>query len=69
MPASSQNRTITVHRMYHGIDQGVFNPRVRQATGLAPLILSVGRLRAKKGLDILIDACRIAARPRLAVSL
>ncbi len=48
-----------VHRMYHGIDQGVFHPRVRQATGLAPLILSVGRLRAKKGLDTLIDACRL----------
>ena len=48
-----------VHRMYHGIDQGVFNPRVRQATGLTPLILSVGRLRAKKGLDTLIDACRL----------
>ena len=48
-----------VHRMYHGIDQGVFHPRVRVATGLAPLILSVGRLRAKKGLDTLIDACRL----------
>ncbi|MEQ1804884.1 MAG: glycosyltransferase [Burkholderiaceae bacterium] len=48
-----------VHRMYHGIDQGVFNPNVRQATGLAPLILSVGRLREKKGLDTLIDACRL----------
>jgi glycosyltransferase involved in cell wall biosynthesis len=48
-----------VHRMYHGIDQGIFNPSVRQATGLAPLILSVGRLRAKKGLDTLIDACRL----------
>jgi glycosyltransferase involved in cell wall biosynthesis len=48
-----------VQRMYHGIDQGVFHPRVRQATGLAPLILSVGRLRAKKGLDTLIDACRL----------
>ncbi len=48
-----------VHRMYHGIDQGVFHPRVRQATGLAPLILSIGRLRAKKGLDTLIDACRL----------
>ena len=48
-----------VHRMYHGIDHGVFHPRVREATGLAPLILSVGRLRAKKGLDTLIDACRL----------
>ncbi len=48
-----------VHRMYHGIDQGVFSPKVRHATGLVPLILSVGRLRAKKGLDTLIDACRL----------
>jgi glycosyltransferase involved in cell wall biosynthesis len=48
-----------VQRMYHGIDLGVFHPRVRRATGLAPLILSVGRLRAKKGLDTLIDACRL----------
>lgn len=49
----------TVHRMYHGVDRGVFSPRVRAETGLAPLILSVGRLRAKKGLDTLIDACRL----------
>ena len=49
----------SVYRMYHGIDHGVFHPRVREATGLAPLILSVGRLRAKKGLDTLIDACRL----------
>jgi glycosyltransferase involved in cell wall biosynthesis len=48
-----------VHRMYHGIDQGIFSPRVRLATGLAPLILSVGRLREKKGLDTLIEACRL----------
>ena len=48
-----------VHRMYHGIDHGVFSPQVRHATGLAPLILTVGRLRAKKGLDTLIDACRL----------
>jgi glycosyltransferase involved in cell wall biosynthesis len=49
----------TVHRMYHGVDRGVFSPRVRAETGLTPLILSVGRLRAKKGLDTLIDACRL----------
>ncbi|EHR72775.1 glycosyltransferase [Burkholderiales bacterium JOSHI_001] len=48
-----------VHRMYHGIDHGVFNP-VRRASGsLVPLILSVGRLREKKGLDTLINACRL----------
>ena len=52
-----------VHRMYHGIDAGVFNPARRvpvpHAVGLVPLILSVGRLREKKGLDTLIEACRL----------
>ena len=52
-----------VHRMYHGIDAAVFHPNRRtlslQAPSLVPLILSVGRLREKKGLDTLIDACRL----------
>jgi glycosyltransferase involved in cell wall biosynthesis len=48
-----------VHRMYHGIDHGVFNPARQAGAGLVPLILSVGRLREKKGLDTLIDACRL----------
>jgi glycosyltransferase involved in cell wall biosynthesis len=46
-----------LHRMYHGIDQAVFHPRCRQAT--EPLLLAVGRLREKKGLDTLIDAVRL----------
>jgi glycosyltransferase involved in cell wall biosynthesis len=46
-----------VHRMYHGIDHGLFHPRRRSAPGAVPLVLAVGRLRAKKGLDTLIDAC------------
>ncbi len=48
-----------VHRMYHGVDGEQFHPRRRAAASLPPLILSVGRLRAKKGLDTLIDACRL----------
>ena len=48
-----------VHRMYHGIDAGVFNPLHRQTPALVPLILSVGRLRQKKGLDTLIKACML----------
>jgi glycosyltransferase involved in cell wall biosynthesis len=48
-----------VQRMYHGIDHGVFHPQRRLAPSLLPLILSVGRLREKKGLDILIEACHL----------
>jgi len=49
----------SVHRMYHGIDAAVFHPSRRAVPSLVPLILSVGRLREKKGLDTLIDACRL----------
>jgi glycosyltransferase involved in cell wall biosynthesis len=47
--------------MYHGIDRSVFHPSQRRARGSddAPRVLAVGRLRAKKGLDTLIDACRL----------
>ena len=48
-----------VHRMYHGIDGAVFSPTHRATPSLVPLILSVGRLREKKGLDTLIQACRL----------
>jgi glycosyltransferase involved in cell wall biosynthesis len=48
-----------VHRMYHGVDHAQFHPRVRLGPQVRPLILSVGRLRAKKGLDLLIDACAV----------
>jgi glycosyltransferase involved in cell wall biosynthesis len=49
----------SVHRMYHGVDHTLFHPRQRLLATTAPLILSVGRLRAKKGLDTLIDACAV----------
>jgi hypothetical protein len=59
----------SVHRMYHGIDAGVFHPSRRAVPSLVPLLLSVGRLREKKGLDTLIEACRLLQRPRRALSL
>ena len=46
-----------VHRMYHGVDHALFHPVRRRLAGDVPLIVSVGRLREKKGLDTLIDAC------------
>ena len=48
-----------VHRMYHGIDHALFHPRRRVLPAEVPLIVSVGRLRAKKGLDTLVDACAL----------
>ena len=48
-----------VHRMYHGVDHALFHPTQRVLAVGAPLIVSVGRLRAKKGLDNLIDACAL----------
>lgn len=48
-----------VYRMYHGLDLGLFRvggeaPAARDAV---PTILSVGRLREKKGFEVLIEAC------------
>lgn len=48
-----------VHRMYHGVDHTLFHPTRRLAAQDTPLIVSVGRLRAKKGLNHLIDACAL----------
>jgi glycosyltransferase involved in cell wall biosynthesis len=50
-----------VQRMYHGIDADSFHPRWRKLPSLVPLLLSVGRLREKKGLDVLIRACALLA--------
>lgn len=50
-------------RCYHGIDPQRFSatPAFRPPSG-RPLILSVGRLRAKKGFDTLIAACAELSR-------
>lgn len=53
--------TATVQRMYHGIDAAAFHPSRRAVPSLVPLILSVGRLVEKKGLDTLVEACRLLA--------
>lgn len=45
-----------VFRMYHGIDLERFSPGPRQPA-TPPLVLSVGRLREKKGFATLIAAC------------
>ena len=52
---------VRVQRMYHGIDHSEFNPKRRRVPQdrPVPLLLAVGRLRAKKGLDTLIDACAL----------
>jgi len=50
----------TVLRMYHGIDLSRFRPaRISDSQPERPLVLSVGRLREKKGFAVLIEACRL----------
>jgi glycosyltransferase involved in cell wall biosynthesis len=50
-----------IRRMYHGVDGNVFHParRLEAQTQEPPLLVAVGRLRAKKGLDTLLEACRL----------
>ena len=46
-----------VLRMYHGVDIDRFRPANVRPHSQPPLILSVGRLREKKGFATLIEAC------------
>jgi glycosyltransferase involved in cell wall biosynthesis len=49
-----------VHRMYHGIDTARFRPAEsidEDGVDAPPLVLSVGRLREKKGFPTLLEAC------------
>ena len=49
-----------IHIIYHGIDVSAFAPRrVADSHSLQPMVLAVGRHVAKKGFDVLIDACAI----------
>lgn len=48
---------VPVAKLYHGIDCTRLCPGHPDKAAKRPIILSVGRLRTKKGLDILIDAC------------
>lgn len=48
-----------ISRMYHGIDHSLFHPAQRKVASAVPMILSVGRLREKKGLDTLIAASSV----------
>ncbi len=47
-----------IHRMYHGIDFNRFIPGKKECHE-TPLILSVGRLREKKGFATLIQSCAL----------
>ena len=58
--ASIAGAEATVLRMYHGVDLSRFCPNLsRGSLDERPLILSVGRLREKKGFAVLIEACRL----------
>ncbi len=73
-----------VHRMYHGIDHGLFsrllpaadtnsdiNSDINTNTNTPPgctHLLAVGRLRQKKGFDVLIDACALLVGRGRAIS-
>lgn len=46
-----------VYRAYHGVDLEKFAPRAPAVEPSVPLVLSVGRLREKKGFATLIEAC------------
>jgi glycosyltransferase involved in cell wall biosynthesis len=49
----------SVHRCHHGIDTARFSVGGRRTRDTPPLVLSVGRLRAKKGFETLVEACRL----------
>ncbi len=49
-----------IHRVYNGVDLGAFEPA--QFSGGSPLILSIGRLIAKKGFADLVSACAVLKR-------
>jgi glycosyltransferase involved in cell wall biosynthesis len=53
---------VPVHRMYHGLETQRFQPAdepVASAPAPRPTLLSVGRLREKKGFPCLLQACHL----------
>ena len=46
-----------LHTVYHGLDTDEFAPSAEAVPEIVPLILSVGRVVEKKGLDFLVTAC------------
>lgn len=48
-----------VHRVRQGVDAAAFHPSLRGAPPAPPLLLSVGQLRERKGLDTLVRACTL----------
>ena len=48
-----------IHRIYHGVDCRHFSPPTKKQRDAAPMLLSVGRLVAKKGFPVLIEAMRL----------
>ncbi len=48
---------VPVQRLYHGVNAARFQPAWPVVLARPPLILSVGRLRGKKGFSDLIEAC------------
>lgn len=47
-----------VHRVHHGVRLDRFDPAAPAADAVPhPVIIGVGRLRAKKGFDLLVEAC------------
>jgi glycosyltransferase involved in cell wall biosynthesis len=47
--------------VYHGIDLARYRAPERRAPRAVPILLSVAQLKEKKGLDVLVRACRILA--------
>lgn len=57
-----------ITRLYNGIDLAAFQP-VDQATQQQGQLIAVGRMVAKKGFDVLLDACALLKARNVPVSL
>ncbi len=50
---------VPIHRVYHGLEVHAFQAPAHGAAVPCPTVLSVGRLREKKGFPCLLRACRV----------